>query len=49
MKAEDQPGFLETLRNGYQWGVHSADTNLGLLITICNLSSLLPLLAPPSR
>lgn len=34
MKAEDQPGFLEMLRNGYQWGVHSADTNLGLLINV---------------
>jgi arylsulfatase A-like enzyme len=32
MKAEDQPGYLEIIHNAYQWSVHAADTNLGLLL-----------------
>ncbi len=34
MKAEDKPGFLDIIQNGYQWAVHVADANLGETIRL---------------
>lgn len=32
MKAEDKPDYLKIILNGYQWSVHAADNNLGVLL-----------------